>query len=50
MNFALWFLQFLLAGAFLAVGYGHANIAFNVVLGLIALVVAVGRFVIEPFS
>jgi hypothetical protein len=49
MNFALWFLQFLLAGAFLA-GHGHASIAFNVVLGLTALVVAVGRFVIEPFS
>ena len=126
MNFALWFLQFLLAGAFLAVGYGHAftfdrlaaqprtawvlavgrqqmraigileilgaiglilpaatgilpwltplaasafvllmafaivfharrpgevpNIAFNVVLGLLALAVAIGRFVIEPLS
>ena len=124
MNFALWFLQFLLAGAFLVVGYGHAftfdrlasqprtawvtavgrqqmraigileilgaiglvlpavtgilpwltplaasafvllmafaivfharrpgegpNIVFNVVLGLIALAVAIGRFAIEP--
>jgi len=126
VNFALWFLQFLLAGAFLAVGYGHAftfdrlasqprtawvtavgrqqmraigileilgaiglllpaftgilpwltplaasafvllmafaiifharrpgegpNIVFNLVLGLLALAVAIGRFAIEPLS
>ncbi len=126
MSFALWFLQILLAGAFLVVGYGHAftfdrlasqprtswmldvgrqqmraigvleilgaiglvlpgltgilpwltplaasafvllmvfaivfharrpgegpNIAFNAVLLVIALVIAIGRFAIEPFS
>lgn len=126
MTFALWFLQSLLAGAFLVVGYGHAftfdrlaaqprtawvtaighqqmraigilemlgaiglilpaatgilpwltplaasafvllmvfaivfharrpgegpNIVFNVVLLVLALAVAIGRFVVEPFS
>ena len=39
------------AGVFHARRSGEgANIVFNAVLGIVALVVAVGRFVVEPFA